>query len=203
MLHGRLLHSDSVPYPHELREHLVRTLPPAELRYADVCELDTHIGQAFAKVAADAIAASGPVDLICSHGQTVFHWVDGCARPGHAPAGRAGLDRGAHRGAGRVRRPCPGHHGRWPRRAARVAHGRAAAGRPAGHACRAQPGRHLQHDRAACGGRWRARRVRHRAVECAHRCRDASDHRAAPPATTRMVGWAPRGTSTRRHSRTC
>lgn len=77
VLHARLLHSDSVPYPRELREHLVRTLPPAKLRYADVCELDTHIGQAFAKVAADAIAVSGPVDLICSHGQTVFHWVDG------------------------------------------------------------------------------------------------------------------------------
>ncbi len=77
VLHGRLLHSDSVPYAPELRAHLVRTLPPAELRYADVCELDTHIGQAFAEVAANAIATSGPVDLICSHGQTVFHWVEG------------------------------------------------------------------------------------------------------------------------------
>jgi anhydro-N-acetylmuramic acid kinase len=74
---GRLLHGDSVPYPSELRDHLVRTLPPADLRYQDVCELDTRIGQAFAQVAADAIAAAGPVDIICSHGQTVFHWVDG------------------------------------------------------------------------------------------------------------------------------
>ena len=75
---GRLLHGDIVPYAPELREHLVRTLPPARAaRTQDVCELDTHIGQAFAQVAADAIAASGPVDLICSHGQTVFHWVDG------------------------------------------------------------------------------------------------------------------------------
>jgi anhydro-N-acetylmuramic acid kinase len=74
---GRLLHGDSVPYAPALREHLVRTMPPANLAYQDVCELDTRIGQAFAAVAADAIAASGPVDLICSHGQTVFHWVDG------------------------------------------------------------------------------------------------------------------------------
>jgi anhydro-N-acetylmuramic acid kinase len=66
-----------VAYAPELREHLVRTLPPAELRYQDVCELDTRIGQAFAQVAADAIASAGPVDLVCSHGQTVFHWVDG------------------------------------------------------------------------------------------------------------------------------
>lgn len=74
---GRLVHGASVPYAPELREHLVRTLPPAQLRYHDVCQLDTRIGQAFAQVAADAIAASGPVDLVCSHGQTVFHWVDG------------------------------------------------------------------------------------------------------------------------------
>jgi anhydro-N-acetylmuramic acid kinase len=80
LLRGTLLHSESVPYDPPLRAHLVRTLPPAELRYADVCELDTRIGQAFAEVAVGAIALSGPVDLICSHGQTVFHWVDG----GHA-----------------------------------------------------------------------------------------------------------------------
>jgi anhydro-N-acetylmuramic acid kinase len=74
---GRLLHGASVPYAAELRELLVRTLPPARLTYQQVCELDTRIGQAFAQVAVEAIAASGPVDLICSHGQTVFHWVDG------------------------------------------------------------------------------------------------------------------------------
>jgi anhydro-N-acetylmuramic acid kinase len=80
VLHGTVLHADSVPYDPALRAHLVATLPPAELRYADVCELDTAIGQAFAAVAAGAIAAAGPVDWICSHGQTVFHWVEG----GHA-----------------------------------------------------------------------------------------------------------------------
>jgi anhydro-N-acetylmuramic acid kinase len=80
LLLGTVLHSDSVPYAASVRAHIVRTLPPAELRYSDVCELDTQIGQAFAEVAAGAILASGPVDLICSHGQTVFHWVDG----GHA-----------------------------------------------------------------------------------------------------------------------
>jgi anhydro-N-acetylmuramic acid kinase len=77
LLRGQVLYAQSVPYEPALREHLVRTLPPAQLRYLDVCELDTRIGQAFAQVAADAIAQTGPVDLICSHGQTVFHWVDG------------------------------------------------------------------------------------------------------------------------------
>ena len=56
LLTGRVLYAKSVPYPAALREHLVRTLPPAQLRYLDVCQLDTRIGQAFAEVAADAIA---------------------------------------------------------------------------------------------------------------------------------------------------
>ena len=79
-LHGTVLHTDSVSYDPALRAHLVATLPPGLMRYEDVCRLDTAIGQAFAEVAAGAIAAAGDIDLICSHGQTVFHWVDG----GHA-----------------------------------------------------------------------------------------------------------------------
>ena len=49
-----------------LRAHIVRTLPPAELRYSDVCELDTQIGQAFAEVAAEAIdgGRAGRPDLL-------------------------------------------------------------------------------------------------------------------------------------------
>ncbi|MFN8622341.1 MAG: anhydro-N-acetylmuramic acid kinase [Chloroflexota bacterium] len=89
VLHGTLLHGDSVPYDPALREHLVRTLPPAELRYADVCELDTGIGKAFAAVAADAIARTEQVDLICSHGQTVFHWVEGAHALGTLQLGQA------------------------------------------------------------------------------------------------------------------
>ena len=88
VLRGTVLHSDSVPYDPALRAHLVHTLPPAQLRYSDVCELDTRIGQAFAEVAAGAIAASGPVDLICSHGQTVFHWVDGTSALGTLQLGQ-------------------------------------------------------------------------------------------------------------------
>ena len=77
LLHGVVLYTVTTPYDADLREHLLRTLPPAELRFVDVCQLDTLIGQAFAEVAVAAIAQSGPVDLVCSHGQTVYHWVDG------------------------------------------------------------------------------------------------------------------------------
>jgi anhydro-N-acetylmuramic acid kinase len=89
LLRGHVLLARSVPYAPALREHLVRTLPPAQLRYLDVCQLDTGIGQAFGAVAADAIAEAGPVDLICSHGQTVFHWVDGAHALGTLQLGEA------------------------------------------------------------------------------------------------------------------
>jgi anhydro-N-acetylmuramic acid kinase len=79
-LHGAVLLEDSIPYAPELRARLVAALPPAQTTLAEVCELDTLIGQAFAEVAATAAASVGGVDAICTHGQTVYHWVDA----GHA-----------------------------------------------------------------------------------------------------------------------
>ncbi|MCE7482894.1 anhydro-N-acetylmuramic acid kinase [Microbacterium profundi] len=77
---GTVLHEDSVAYDPALRARLVAALPPAKTTLAEVCELDTLIGQAFADVAADAAASVGGVDAVCTHGQTVYHWVD----DGHA-----------------------------------------------------------------------------------------------------------------------
>lgn len=74
-LRGTVLHEDSIPYAPELRARLVAALPPAPTTLAEVCELDTLIGQAFAEVAAAASDAVGGVDAVCTHGQTVFHWV--------------------------------------------------------------------------------------------------------------------------------
>lgn len=79
-LEGRVLYDASVPYDPALRSRLVAALPPAETTLDEITRLDTLIGQAFAQVAADAADAVGGVDAVCSHGQTVFHWVDG----GHA-----------------------------------------------------------------------------------------------------------------------
>ncbi len=77
VLHGTVVNATTTPYEAGLEALLLRTLPPAELTFADVCRLDTLIGQAFAEIAVRAIAGSGPVDLVCSHGQTVYHWVEG------------------------------------------------------------------------------------------------------------------------------
>ncbi|MCU1543809.1 MAG: hypothetical protein JWM50_1674 [Microbacteriaceae bacterium] len=78
-LAGTVLHSGSTPYSSGLRSRLVAALPPSQTTLAEVCELDTLIGQAFAEAASAAVSGGG-VDLIVSHGQTVFHWVEG----GHA-----------------------------------------------------------------------------------------------------------------------
>ncbi|MEV4170431.1 anhydro-N-acetylmuramic acid kinase [Nonomuraea sp. NPDC049709] len=77
VLEGRVGHTASTPYPAGLRSRLIAALPPARTTLAEVCELDTLIGQCFAEAAAAAIEAGGPVDLVVSHGQTVYHWVEG------------------------------------------------------------------------------------------------------------------------------
>jgi anhydro-N-acetylmuramic acid kinase len=50
-LAGTVEYTASTPYPPELRMRLVRALPPAETTLAEVCVLDTLIGQSFAEAA--------------------------------------------------------------------------------------------------------------------------------------------------------
>jgi anhydro-N-acetylmuramic acid kinase len=67
-------------HPHDpvVRDLIGRVLPPAQVSLEDVCRLDTLLGQAFADAAARGIAelADGRADLVVSHGQTVFHWIE-------------------------------------------------------------------------------------------------------------------------------
>ncbi|GAA4227009.1 anhydro-N-acetylmuramic acid kinase [Streptosporangium album] len=88
VLDGRVGYTTSTPYSPELRARLVEALPPAETTLAEVCVLDTLIGQSFAEAAATAIEQAGPVDLIVSHGQTVFHWVEGAHAHGTLQLGQ-------------------------------------------------------------------------------------------------------------------
>ena len=73
VLHGTVTAATSTPYDPALRARIRAARPPAATTLAEVCALDTLIGQAFA----DAAAAAPPVDAVCSHGQTVYHWVEG------------------------------------------------------------------------------------------------------------------------------
>ncbi len=76
-LRGHLEFGDSLPYPEELRARLIAALPPGTTTFEEVCMLDTLVGQHFALAAEAAMDGRGPTDLIASHGQTMFHWVDG------------------------------------------------------------------------------------------------------------------------------
>lgn len=80
-LHATVEHVGSVPYSTALRAELVAVLPPERTTAGHLTRVDTLVGLEFAaaaRAALDAHAASGgaPVDAVCSHGQTVFHWVD-------------------------------------------------------------------------------------------------------------------------------
>ncbi|MFE1312935.1 anhydro-N-acetylmuramic acid kinase [Streptomyces sp. NPDC058755] len=68
----------SASYDGKLREALAAALPPAAVPLAEVCRLDTLIGRAFAATAvrADRELCGGRGELVASHGQTVYHWVD-------------------------------------------------------------------------------------------------------------------------------
>ncbi|WP_228975701.1 anhydro-N-acetylmuramic acid kinase [Streptomyces sp. DH12] len=69
----------SAGYPPALRAALAAALPPAATTLHEVCRLDTGVGRAFAEVAvrADRELCGGRADLVVSHGQTVYHWVEG------------------------------------------------------------------------------------------------------------------------------
>ncbi|WBB60594.1 anhydro-N-acetylmuramic acid kinase [Streptomyces sp. WMMC500] len=88
-LHPRGLHS--VPFPDELRRGVAACLPPARTTVAEVCRLDTELGRFFGRVAAEAVetAAGGHADLVVSHGQTVYHWVEGRQARGTLQLGNA------------------------------------------------------------------------------------------------------------------
>ncbi|NYI78124.1 anhydro-N-acetylmuramic acid kinase [Nocardioides panzhihuensis] len=77
VLRARIVHHTSVPYAVDLRQRLIDAMPPAPVGFDVVCELDTRIGQAFAAAASRAVEEAGAVDVVCTHGQTVFHWVEG------------------------------------------------------------------------------------------------------------------------------
>ncbi|MGH2769495.1 MAG: anhydro-N-acetylmuramic acid kinase, partial [Actinomycetota bacterium] len=75
----RPLGSRSRPYPDELRQAIAAALPPALTTAEAICILDTEIGHALAEAAEDACRnlCRGEADLVVSHGQTIFHWVEG------------------------------------------------------------------------------------------------------------------------------
>jgi anhydro-N-acetylmuramic acid kinase len=73
----------SVPIPAELRARIAALLPPRATTIDEVTRLDVDLGEFIGSVAVEAVAGpgGGAADLVVSHGQTVYHWVqDGRAR---------------------------------------------------------------------------------------------------------------------------
>lgn len=79
-LEGDVLECDlvalrSFAYPDALRSAIAGMLPPAQTTIEAVCQLDVQLGRFFGELVAVLEAAHGPVDVVCSHGQTVYYWV--------------------------------------------------------------------------------------------------------------------------------
>ena len=67
-----------LPWPAGTKRRILAALPPAPVSMGEVCALDALIGEAFAEAAARAVREFGlQADLIASHGQTVFHLIEG------------------------------------------------------------------------------------------------------------------------------
>lgn len=72
----RPLLARTVPWSATLHPRLLAAVAGESLTPAEFCELDTLAGQEFAAVAAQAAAeVPGSIDLVVSHGQTLYHWV--------------------------------------------------------------------------------------------------------------------------------
>lgn len=67
----------SIEYPADLHQLIADSMPPRPVDMERVCILNTLIGQTFSSAAQVAISEfSFAPDLIVSHGQTLFHWID-------------------------------------------------------------------------------------------------------------------------------
>jgi anhydro-N-acetylmuramic acid kinase len=75
----RLLHFQETPYPEDVRERVMALFAPETSRIDALTEMTFELGEQFAAAALVAIRAAGlrasDIDLIASHGQTIYHQV--------------------------------------------------------------------------------------------------------------------------------
>jgi anhydro-N-acetylmuramic acid kinase len=78
-LRARIVHSITHPYPDGFQERILNACLPERSRVDTLCQLNADLGEHFAQAAlhviADAHLAPDQIDLIGSHGQTVWHMV--------------------------------------------------------------------------------------------------------------------------------
>ena len=77
VMNAKLIGFESYEYQDHVHELIAQAMPPQMTDLEAVCILDTYIGQEFARAAVDlSKRLNVTADLIVSHGQTVFHWID-------------------------------------------------------------------------------------------------------------------------------
>lgn len=78
----------TIPWPDELRQRILAACTDAPTTVREITQLHALLGQEFGRA---ALQASGgePVDLVVSHGQTVYHWVEGGRAAGTLQLGDA------------------------------------------------------------------------------------------------------------------
>ncbi|HET9661045.1 MAG TPA: anhydro-N-acetylmuramic acid kinase [Thermomicrobiales bacterium] len=87
-LRARIVAGQTYPYPPELRTRILASYEPSRSRVDELCRLNVEVGEVFAqavtRIIQEAGLAPGDIDLIASHGQTVWHDVmpDGSVHSG-------------------------------------------------------------------------------------------------------------------------
>jgi len=73
----RLLAFDVYPYPPALRRKILKLFQPESARLADICHYNFVLGEVFAEAVTKLCSDSGitlhSIDLVGSHGQTIYH----------------------------------------------------------------------------------------------------------------------------------
>lgn len=87
-LTGRVLWTGEFPLTDADKDLIAALLPPARVTSEQVLRADTALGQLFADAAESSVSQSGGADAICSHGQTIFHWVEDGAAHGSLQIGQ-------------------------------------------------------------------------------------------------------------------
>ncbi|WP_462410679.1 anhydro-N-acetylmuramic acid kinase [Neobacillus sp. Marseille-QA0830] len=73
----KLLHFATMPYPESVREQILQLCDPKQARIEDISAMNMLLGELFADAAQQVVTEANrtmdEIDLISSHGQTIFH----------------------------------------------------------------------------------------------------------------------------------